>query len=302
VAGLGFEGERLVVADDRAWIPLETVSIRKGFAQAWVDGIASYQSHATRDSVNLISVTGALRRFGPAIPNHLPAPTTRVDERDLVKRIAADLDSLRGWRQDHLKTLQSAFAKATTSAQPTTQGALQVARVYFDAGDFGRASRVLEEARVADAKDPILTANLGASKAAQGMLGPAVSLLEQVLTVDPSGPGIWLNLGLVHYAGGDTARAMVCMVEGLALAGGYDRACVLLRVTPQPPGSRGSAEGASDNLIRSLLKEASDRAPGKLPTRSGLAIVRQPGSEKSTAQSPSGSDRLLTEHLYWSEP
>src|SRR5262245_16100408 len=73
--------------------------------------------------------------------------------------------------------------------------------------------------------------NLAVSWAAEGDFEHAGPRLETALSADPQDPGLWLNLGLLQYAIGDTSAALAPIAQGISLSGGYEQACGLLGVS-----------------------------------------------------------------------
>src|SRR5205085_6747105 len=67
-SALGVDSTLMVIADQQVWIPLETTSLAKGFAQAWRDGADEIAGASLSDTVRTYDVTDAQSRYEPATP------------------------------------------------------------------------------------------------------------------------------------------------------------------------------------------------------------------------------------------
>ncbi len=300
---LGLEDQRTVVADERVWIPIETTSIRKGFAQAWTDGAESYSTWTARDRATVVDVETSMARYEPSIPRAAAAPTVALDVHALESSVTADLGTIRGWRELHLRTL---YENTPASGAPAVSAAMEVARVYYGAGKWSEARKRLEDALSGNPKNAALLNNLGNVLAAEGDLDQAEARYQEALGGEGD-PGTWLNLGLVRYAQGDTTGAEQPIAEGVARSGGFEQACALLALSPGSDDlPREGTRKMTDAEARVLLKKAMRRVPGRVapgvtPPSQGVGKGEAKPWTSRVAAGRSAERMALQDHLYWKE-
>jgi hypothetical protein len=222
---LGVDESRYVVRDEAVWIPLETTALGRGFAESWRLGAEAYAGLGARDSVALVDVAEAQSRFEPVEPpgaRRLVVP----DSAQLQARLERDARAIAALREGFWSTRPG----TEPGAAPTPQAQDQLAQVYFEARRFDQARSRLEEVVRMDPRSARPRNNLAVVLAAQGDLARAASECEAALAADREDPGIWLNLGLIRSAAGDSARARQAMAEARARAGSVDRLCDILQL------------------------------------------------------------------------
>jgi transglutaminase-like putative cysteine protease len=301
---LGVDDDLTVVSDERVWIPLETTSVRKGFAQAWTDGAESYASWAARGRVSVVDVASSMARYEPSVPGTVPLAADVLDPATLRPLLAADLDTLREWREAHLRTL---FHGATADGAPAVGAAMEVARAYYSAGKWTEARARLDAVLAANPRNAAALNNLGNVLAASGDLGAAAARYQESLAGSDGDPGTWLNLGLVRYAMGDTAGAAQPIAEGVTRSGGLEQACALIGLSPDLDATaREGARRMSEAEARALLMEAMRKVPSpgaSAPapkTASDKPVTSRPWTSR-VAAGRSAERMALHDHLYWKE-
>jgi Flp pilus assembly protein TadD len=304
-SGLALEENLTVVDDERVWIPVETTSLGKGFAEAWREGSESHAAWAQRSRVELVDVEESFSRYEPGeAPGPQPAAMPRPDAAALLNLVTADLAKVGEWREAYL---HARFGNLHQAPGPSPEARNEIAQVYFLAGKFEQARRGLEEALAGAANHAPSLSNLGTVLAAQRDLPGAVSRYEKALTLDRADPGVWLNLGLVRYAMGDTAGAEEPLAEGIARSGGYDAVCRILALVPDPVASRGGTRKLTDEEARALLRDALRKVPRQgaaTPAEQGPESVKQVASKRWISRGGAGrsaNPAALHEHLYWKE-
>ena len=301
---LGLEESRTVVADQRVWIPLETTSIQKGFAQAGEDGVDAFASWSSRGRATVVDVESALLRYEPSAPSRDAIAAPEVDASKLESRLAADIGTIAGWRQARLSRMLAPGGGADTSFPATD---LQLAHVYYGSARWDEARQLLEKALLARVGDPGALNDLGNILAASGDLPAAAERYEEALKLGASDPGIWLNLGLVRYALGDTAEAQQPIAEGIERSGGYEKACALLALSPGTGDAREGRRRMTEEEARALLQDAMRRVP--LPPAGASTERKTPDAGKTpvkawrsrVAAGRSSQGMALQDHLYWKD-
>jgi hypothetical protein len=305
--GLGLPDERTVVADEEVWIPLETTSIGKGFAEAWREGADSYAAWSARGRLALVDVESAFDRYEPVEPRSAPAALPPFDAPVIRERISADLATVAGWRDAYLTERYGAHR---TVGAPSSGALNQIARVQFMAGQFADARHSLEQAATEDQARAATWNNLGTVLAVDGDLAGAAAHYRHALQLDGSDGGIWLNLGLVQYAMGDTAAAGPALAKGIQLSGGITGACALLALVPASDPTRGSGQKMTDAEMRELLLAAVHKVPAAGKNPSGNPPASTAASKPNAANGwtsrvaggRSAEGDALHQHLYWKEP
>jgi tetratricopeptide (TPR) repeat protein len=311
-SALGIDEDMYVISDDGVWIPIETTAVGKGFPEAWRIGAESYASWAGRGRLELVDVAASQLQYEPS---ELPAVDVAPVSLDLAKlgeMTAEDIDAISGWRETHLAARYGDVDKA-----PEASGAAlgEVAHVYFLAGRLEDARAKLEEVSRRDPTSALAHNNLAVLCVAEGDVDGALGHCRAALEADAADPGIWLNLGLIEYATGDTAAATQALAKGIGLGGGYAQACKLLGVAPGEESAVGAAQKMSEEEARLLLKAAFKKVPGDSTVKRDTAPVEttpaaeQPARAAKPAQAVqtrvagvrAGDQMELGGILYWKE-
>jgi tetratricopeptide (TPR) repeat protein len=307
--GLGLGEELTVVDGGRVWIPLESTAIGKGFLEAWRQGAEAYAAWAARGRIQLVDVEDAFERYEPAeLPSADIRPPT-LNAEDIQSRVGADLETVAHWRE---ATLAALLGASTVSGTPSLDAQLEIARVQFMAGKLDEARSALEGALGRHMGDAAILSNLGTVLAAQADLEGAARRYQEALSADDADGGVWLNLGLVRYALGDTTGAQEPLARGIEKSGGYAQACALLAIAPDPTLSREGGRAMTEAEARVLLENALRKVPRSQPTtaksKAPAAAGKSPGARAATpawrsrvAGGRSADLSALQQHLYWKE-
>ena len=289
-SALGVDEAMYVIADDGVWIPVETTAIGKGFAEAWKIGADSYASWASRGRLELVDVAASQLEYEPsALPEEEAAPVT-IDMARLDDMTARDARSMASWRETYIA---SHFGDVDRSTEVSPQALNELAHVYFLAGRIADARANLEEVLHSNPGSATAENNLAVISVAEGDLKSAVTHCGGAIAADAADPGIWLNMGLLQYAAGDSAAANKSLAKGIELSGGYAEACKLLGMTPGEELMVGATQKMSEEEARLMLKSAFEKIPpaaeavaGVVPAE-GEATTGTVESEKITT-APSG--------------
>jgi tetratricopeptide (TPR) repeat protein len=294
---LGLDERLFVVLDDAVWIPLETTSLGKGFAEAWRAGAEAYASWAARGQIETVDVAESQVRFGPGdLPGEVPVPGLPMEK--VVTRVHGDLAILGQWRSDYFT---SQFGGLGDSLVTSAEALNEMARVYLSAGRLREAGDALARALALDPQSARTRNNLGVIAVALGDLAGARADFQTVTSLDTKDPGPWLNLGLASYATGDSTGAESAAAQGMSLSGGYAQACALLGMAPEE--NHATLEGPAQMTAaeaRLLLLRAMSRVPAapSTPVPTPIAPAARPWKSRIAggrgAESPELSDLL-----YW---
>ena len=303
---LGVPENLTVVSDEEVWIPLETTALAGGFAEAWRIGAESYASWAARGHVALVDVIEAQSRYEPTEPTG-PAPAPPAWSTDELRaRLAADATTLSGWREEYL----AARYGSQRGIEITPDALNELAHVYLLAGRTVECREKLSQALQADSASARLHNNLAVTDADEGHYADALAELRRATSSERSDPGIWLNIGVVRYASGDTAGAESFLARGLELSGGYAQACALLGLAADADTGRLGSGRLTAEEARQLLKAALRRIPLQARPRTAPAQGAAPAGPRAPAKAPAGTRTgapraeeipPLREHLYWKD-
>jgi hypothetical protein len=289
-SALGADSTMIVIADEQVWIPLETTSLAKGFAQAWRDGASGIGG--ARGAAAFVDVSDAQTRFEPV----LPPGERRIRTLDATKfntRLAATAKEVTGMRDAYF----AAHYGATTGELEASADALQeIARIEFEGGGYEGARSQLEQALAKAPQSAQTHNNLGVVLAAMDSLRAADEHWSAALALGRRDAGIMLNRGLARWAAGDSVSATPLVGAAVVGAGGYAAACRLIGLAPEDSLDR-AAGVASDDLtirsqIRTLLRLSTSAA------REGARSVAPPVLEKSPTLGPG---RRIGKYMYWIE-
>jgi hypothetical protein len=255
---LGLDEKLFVVSDDGIWIPIETTAISKGFSEAWRIGAGAYSSWASRGRIELVDVGASQMRYEPSEPPGGDFGHITLDMDYLSELVARDAEAVSSWRNVYIASRYEGIDKSLR----VSVGALnELAHVYFLAGRTEEARAKLEEILTRAPESAVAHNNIAATCVAQGNMDEALSHYRTAVSGDPSDPGIWLNMGLIQAASGDSSGANETLARGIALSGGYVSACRLLGLTPCGEGSVGADTQMSEAEVRLLLEGAAMEVP-----------------------------------------
>jgi len=180
----------------------------------------------------------------------------------------------------------------------------EIAHVYYRAGQFDQARARLEQALPTENHAARTHNNLANVLVAQGELEAALSHYESAIAAEEGDGGPWLNLGLVRHASGDTLAGERAVASGISRTGGYEQACRLLGLEPEPGLAREGTQRLSSEAARQLLKAALQRIPATaVPDSSrgvrGDILRRRQPKWTSRSGGGRGHDDLLDDLLYW---
>ena len=289
-AALGVDSTLSVVADEQIWIPLETTSLKSGFAQAWRDGADRIAAALVQDTVQYVDVLAAQARYEPATP-----PGTRrirtLDETRFNSRLGVQAKAISSMREDYFA---ARFGASSRELVATAEALEEVARIEFEGENFEGAQSQLKGALAKAPHSASAHNNLGVVLAAMGRLVEADEHWRAAIALGRRDPGIGLNRGIARWARGDSADAAALLVPAIAEAGGYVAACRLIGLSPADSMDQ-SADFSEEVLtlrrrIRTVLNESSANARGRPATH-------LPGSAPATNFPIRGTSK----YMYWIE-
>ena len=292
-SALGADSTMMVIADQKVWIPLETTSLARGFAQAWRDGADRIVAASARGPVDYVDVTDSQVRYEPVLPPGERRIPTLVEAR-FITRIAAEAKAVSEIRDEYFS---AHFGAASRELEATADALQEVARIVFEGEDFEGARKQLESALAKAPQSASAQNNLGVVLAAMDSLHGADEHWRAALALGRRDAGIALNRGLARWAAGDSVSAAPMLGTAVAEAGGYVAACRLIALAPENSLDR-AADLTPEDLtlrarIRSVLRRSS--AVGSEKPRAGARAV---GTESSALSPPV---RGIAKYLYWIE-
>ncbi len=267
---LGVPPALYAIRDDEVWIPLETTAVGKSFCDAWRQGATAYHDAEQRGELKAVDVDSAQARFEPAefTPQSVAAP--RFPEASVVAaRVTVDAQSLESWQREFIG---STYDSALRSIEIAPGALNEIARQYYRSGELEDAKGLLDEVLRREPHSARAQNNVAVILAAEGGFTPALRYLTGALTADPADAGIWLNLGLVKHAMGDSLGARKAIAEGLKRSGGLGPACRLLGIPAAADIVTQGMPEAAEEETRALF-----RAAGQLPPASTLPFGRSNG-------------------------
>jgi tetratricopeptide (TPR) repeat protein len=313
---LGLDEDLYVTSDGGVWIPIETTAIDEGFSEAWKIGAESYSSWTSRGRAELVDVTLSQQRYEPSEPPGGILGNVSLDVASLSEMVDRDAGAVALWRETHLA---SRYGGIDADLEVSPNALNELAHVYFLAGRPEEARAKLEEVLSRNPESAAAHNNLAATYVAQGDIDDALRHCGEANRIDPSDPGIWLNMGLIEHASGDTVGGEQALARGIALSGGYAPACDLLGLAAAGNESVGAPQRMSEEEARLLLKSAVKRIPevdqskqveatppvAEPPVSEPPPPVKEPPDSKEpqvrVAGIRAGEEMGLEDILYWKE-
>jgi tetratricopeptide (TPR) repeat protein len=306
---LGVDSTLMVIADHEVWIPIETTSLAKGFAQAWRDGADEIATGLAQGPVNYVDVTESQIRYEPVLPpgeRHIRL----VDEARFNQRLDAEAKAVADM---HEQFYLAHYGAATRDLVASADALELVARVDFEGGDLDGARKQLEQAIAHAPQSASAHNNLGVVLAATDSLSEAENEWRTAATLAPNLPGIALNLALARWAAGDSASSQ--LAPAVAASGGFEASCRLIGVSPTD--SIGPAAGAANEdadlkiRVRNALRQAASAASASAGSAAPTAAKGRHGAPAQPAPGPKAAqqnahqllpaNRHMYVCLYWIE-
>jgi transglutaminase-like putative cysteine protease len=292
-SALGADSTMMVIVDGGVWIPLETTSLARGFAQAWRDGADEIVAASARGPVGYVDVADAQVRYEPTLPPGERRIRT-LDEARFDTRLAAEAKAVSAIRDEYFA---AHFGAASRELEATADALEEVARIDFEGGDLEGARKQLEGALAKAPQSATAHNNLGVVLAAMDSLRAADEHWRAAIALGRRDAGIELNRALARWAGGDSVSTGPMLGTAVAEAGGYVAACRLIALAPEDSLDR-AADLAPEDLtlrakIRSVLRHSTIVGSAK-----PRAAERAVGAESSPPSSPV---RGIGKYLYWIE-
>ena len=225
---LGIPEDLYVIEDQGVWIPVETTALGGGFTAAWELAAGEYRDWDSRGRLTTVDVARAQLRYEPGT---LPPPNPDLlhwEFPGLETRLEGDATTVAMWKDAYQRE------RFGERLPVTSAGRLQLARTYLVAGAIDRARTELEAVLETEPYSAAAANDLGVVLAVSGDLGGAAERFSQAVEADASDPGIRLNRGLAAEAA-SPGSGLEEIATGIDLAGGYEIACGLLDLAPEPP-------------------------------------------------------------------
>jgi transglutaminase-like putative cysteine protease len=291
-SALGADSTMMVIADEEVWIPLETTSLARGFAQAWRDGADEIAAASARGPVGYVDVTDSQVRYEPVLPpgeRHIRT----LDEPRFDARLAAEAKAVSAIRDQYFS---AHFGAVSRELEATADALEEVARIEFEGGDLAAARRQLESALAKAPQSAPAHNNLGVVLAAMDSLSAADQHWRAAIALGRRDAGILLNRGLARWAGGDSVAAGQMIGPAVAEAGGYAAACRLIALAPEDSLDRGADLSPEDLTLRARLRSV-------LRHSTAASEKSRAGPRSAPAESipPLPPIRGIGNHLYWIE-
>ncbi len=292
-SALGADSAMMVITDEEVWIPLETTSLARGFAQAWRDGADQIVAATARGRVDYIDVTDSQVHFEPVLPPGERRIRT-LDEARFNARLAAEAKAVSAIRDEYFA---AHFGAASREFEATAAALEEVARIDFEGGDLEGARKQLEGALAKAPQSAPAHNNLGVVLAAMDSLRAADEHWRAAIALGRRDAGIALNRGLARWAVGDSVSAGQMLGTAVAEAGGYVAACRLIALAPEDSLDRAADLAPEDLTLRARIRNflRHNTVVGSEKPRAGARAV---GAESSP---PSLPVRGIGKYLYWIE-
>ena len=291
-AALAADSAMIVISNQEVWIPLETTSLQKGFAEAWRDGAQEITTAAAQGPVSYFDVIDSQERYEPSMPpgdRHIRL----VNEARFDSLLSAEADTVSAMRDEYLAVRFGVdWRKDTVSVEALNT----LAGAEFDGGNLQGARGDLERALAMAPQSAPAHNNLGVVLAAMDSLRAADQHWSTAIALDARHPGVALNRGLGRWVVGDSVWAARMLGPAIADAGGYAAACKLIGLTSSDSLDRAANPAPEDLTLRSRIRSVlrgsavgGVKRPSKAPP---LGVDVTP---------PSTSVHGIRKYLYWIE-
>ncbi|MFH0900028.1 MAG: tetratricopeptide repeat protein [Pseudomonadota bacterium] len=270
---------RTVVADGRAWVPIEITKLEGGFAAAWAAGITELGRYRGSAKLSYLDIRRSWSRFPPFpveggeeppdVPAELLAQVVRSDIVTIAEgKLPSDARQLPA-----IDPLKVARAEAVLASDP--RELLRAGAAAARQGDFAQAVTALTVAVEQPAVASAARNNLGNVYTMLGRYEDAIEAYEQAARDKSISSEVQTNLGIAYFQAGQGTKAKAALqaarterAERLLVAFGLASKDdgTASRLSGRGQGSKGSRES----------RESRDRSDGG---RSGKGSKGSEGGE-----------------------
>jgi tetratricopeptide (TPR) repeat protein len=239
------------------WLYLGSVHERMGQLSAAVDAYRAGTTYAPDDVACRVALANGLRRLGrpteaiEASKLALRVNTQSLEAYDALGLAHLDLGQLDlarfvfekavggvaggttnasllcnlGWtfyRQGDVPTAEARLREAITLDPNLVRARVYLARILYENRDYNGMVSELEVARTLDPKNADVLVNLGIAYRGLGRVPEAAAAWEGALTLDPSSPEPWFNLGILSGDNKKEYDLALSQLEKYLAAGGAE--------------------------------------------------------------------------------
>jgi tetratricopeptide (TPR) repeat protein len=287
-----------VVRENTVWIPLETTIINKPFSESWRMGADGY--YKTVDANGKLDIIDVRKSWETSPPSNLAGDekiAATPASADIEKLLVADAQSLSASNADMINQ-KVAYLKTQNNEKSSNEAAT----ILANAGKYDDAIGVLKTYKSASTLN-----NLGNIYLLKGDSLNAYNNYTAAMTADGNDGGIYLNVGLLKYLGGDHAGTVESFASAVSKFPTQEQAYTELgidNIVAEMGQTRAAEKGAfvDKGELQSLLFSALQDLQVRKEARTASRQVRR-GENKFLFGGRRGIDPTalanIKDFLYW---
>ncbi len=204
------EPNDLIIADGRAWIPVEITRIKDGFLKAWQNGAQEWRAGSASNVAALYPVHKAWETYSPAnVGDMLKTKVGTVDSAKVYNAYAAELDKV--FDADFQPRISKLLADLKKKDDPALMNKLGV--LYARFGMYKEASQQFNAVVKASGEIPSALINLGNIAYLSAKYKDAVAYYNRALVKSPASSTALQGVVLAAYEIGDAASVKVALTK-----------------------------------------------------------------------------------------
>jgi tetratricopeptide (TPR) repeat protein len=204
----------LAFKDGNVWIPLEATMVNTSFAEAWAEGANKYQKAAAGNQLGIIELSQAWQEYKPVTLRKASYSIELPEKKRTESLINQSRNILLAKSIDRL-VLPYQTMVANNPKNITAR--LQVAILYARYGLYDDATIAFEALNELAPGNSAVKTNQGNMFFLQEDFSKAIDSYNEATKLDTEDGGIWINLSMAQYKGGNLNDARTSYQQAVQL-------------------------------------------------------------------------------------
>jgi tetratricopeptide (TPR) repeat protein len=202
--------DKLVVADDKVWIPVELTSVGVGFEQAWAQAALLCRKAEKDGKLGIVTTHTSWKKYAPATMAHTNWKPVLKSE-DITERVEKEVTLIGRQRID---VLASHLLEILESNPGDVEARLELGILYAEHGYSDNAREEFEKVLKNDPENAFALNNLGNIHFLDDNYQAALEKYREAEAELPDDAEIKINLALTYYRLGNIEKAQEKFEEG----------------------------------------------------------------------------------------
>ena len=204
----------LAIKDGKVWIPLEATMVGTSFSEAWAEGARKYQTALAAGNLGIIDLEQAWQQYKP-VTLRKSSYSIELPDRRLTENMVRQSRNL--LLQKSIERLVLPYQTMVDNKPENTAARLQIAILYARYGLYEKAEAAFETLDELAPDSSAVNSNRGNLYFLQADYARAIEYYQRAADLDAADGGIWINLSMAQYKGGDLQAARNSYIKALEI-------------------------------------------------------------------------------------